>query len=132
MNTQTTQKRAAVFMRARHLGGNGRDRERDNAMITTQREQCRDTATRLNAQVIRDYAEHGGTGHLDNRPVLKLMLDELRALHDADYVIITSLDRLTRRTQDWEQVKLELAADGAELIVAGQPQLRYEPRKVLV
>src|SRR2546430_13256424 len=97
MNTKTTQKRTVIFMRAREIGAFGlRDRMVEHAMIEWQREQCHETAQQLNAEVVREYEEHGGTGRLDKRPQLRLMLDELRALRDVDYVIVTRLDRLTR------------------------------------
>ena len=122
------EKRAVIFMRARDIGSDGhRDRHIEDSMIAAQRQQCLEAADRLNAEVVREYAERGGAGKLDNRPVLQLMLDELRALHDADYVIVTSLDRLTPMSrQDWARLNLELEADGAELVIAGDTLAAYQ------
>lgn len=138
MNNSSVQKRAVIFTRARDIGPGGqRNRHLEDGMIAAQRRQCLEAADRLNAEVIREYAERGGAGKLDNRPVLQLMLDELRALRDAEYVIVTSLDRLTRMSrQDWARLKLELEADGAELVIAsdalaGQPAPRIKMEEVL-
>jgi DNA invertase Pin-like site-specific DNA recombinase len=46
------------------------------------------------------------------------MLDELHALRDADYVIVASIDRLTRMHADFNQVEFELEIAGAQLIIA--------------
>jgi DNA invertase Pin-like site-specific DNA recombinase len=130
MNTKTTQKRAVIFMRAREIGAFGlRDRMVERAMIEWQREQCREVAQQLNATVVRENEEHGGTGSIHKRPKLRLMLDELRALRDVDYVIVTRLDRLTRNFADWNQIRFELEAVGAELIIADEANAHQENRK---
>lgn len=139
MNTNNVQKRAIIFMRARDIGPGGQsDRHIEDGMIAVQRQQCLEAADRLNVEVIREYAERGGAGargrggagKLDNRPVLQLMLDELRALRDAEYVIVTSLDRLTRMSrQDWVRLELELEADGASSVVASDGSTPNERRK---
>lgn len=138
MNNNSVQKRAVIFTRARELGANGlRNRHAEDHMIAVQRRECLNAAERLNAEVIREYAERGGAGTLDNRPVLQLMLDELRALHDADYVIVTSLDRITRMSRrDGARLALELEADGAELVtandvLAGHGAMRLNMKEVL-
>lgn len=119
MNNANMQRRAVIFVRARDIGPGGqRDRHIEDGMIAAQRQQCLSVADRLNVEVVREYAERGGAGKLDNRPVLQLMLDELRALRDAEYVIVTSRDRLARTTDDWARLDLELEAAGATLLIA--------------
>jgi DNA invertase Pin-like site-specific DNA recombinase len=112
------QKRAVIFMRARHLGLAGHDTAAENRSIADQRDRCLLLAAGQDVEVVREYADHGGAGRIDKRPVLRLLLDELRALHDVDYVIITSHDRLARRTDDWAHLDLELEAASAELLIA--------------
>jgi site-specific DNA recombinase len=114
----TTQPTAVIFLRARHLGTDGSDREVAQRMIAAQRTACEQRAEALGAQIIREYVEVGGTGGIDKRPALRLMLDELRALHDADYVVVTSPDRLARKTDDMVAIFLEIEAGGAQLVTA--------------
>lgn len=118
MNTNSHQPTAVLFLRARHIGADGRDLEQENKLLAAQREQCRHMAASLGANVIREYAEHGGSGRLDTRPELRLMLDELRALRDVDYVIVTSADRLWRATSDADAIRFEIEAAGAHLVFA--------------
>lgn len=118
MHNNITQPTAVIFLRARYQGSDGRDGAHEQQMIAHQRAACRRAAKTLDAHIIREYVEHGGTGRLDKRPVLRLMLDELRALRDADYVIVTSPDRLTRTTHDTAAVLFEIDAAGAELVTA--------------
>ena len=120
MNTNVNQPTAVLFLRARHVGADGRDREQENNLLAAQREQCRHMAASLGANVIREYAEHGGSGRLDTRPELRLMLDELRALRDVDYVITAGTDRLWRATSDGEAIRFEIEAAGAALAIADQ------------
>lgn len=117
-NTNTEPKRAVIFLRARHLGLTGRDHDAEQRMIAEQRDRCLLMAAEQDAEVVREYVEYGGAGHLDHRPTVRLLLDELRALRDVDYVIITSYDRLAGRREDWARLDLELEAAGATLLIA--------------
>lgn len=123
MNTKTVHKRAVIFLRARHRTADGNDRAAEERLIAAQRDRCMTAAAKLGADVIREYVEHGGTGSINKRPELRLMLEELRALHDVDYVIVTSMDRLCRKVADAEAIRFELDATGAELVMAagGEP-----------
>ncbi|MGH3722243.1 MAG: recombinase family protein [Pseudonocardiaceae bacterium] len=87
-------------------------------MISWQRAVCEQTARELNAQVIREYVEYGGTGSIDKRPAVRFMLDELRARHDATYLIVARTDRLARQGDDWARISREIQAAGAELVTA--------------
>jgi DNA invertase Pin-like site-specific DNA recombinase len=82
-----------------------------------QYESCEHAAKALGAQVIRKYAQHDGTGSI-MRPTLRHMLDELLALRDAQYVIVTSPDRLTRRADVMATILQEIQTAGAELAIA--------------
>ncbi len=125
MNTKAVH-HAAIFIRARSLGFGDQDSWIEAAQAGYQRKVCSAAAEQLGAQPIREYIEHGGTGAIDKRPELRLMLDELRALHDARYVIVTSPDRLARKTTDWDAIRFELDAAGAELVIAGLVLARQE------
>lgn len=130
MSTKQTQPQAAMFIRANNINTDGERRQlysRD-PFIDQQRALCRYAARSLNATLIREYVEHGSS-KLANRPELRLMLDELRVLHDVDYLIVTTLDRLTRRADDLTTIKFELAAAGTELVIATQMLTNPSPRK---
>lgn len=129
MDTKTIHKRAIIFMRARETTAFGlRDRLVERAMIEHQRAECGEVAQRLNAVVVREYEEHGGAGRLDKRSQPKLMLDELQALQDVDYVITTSLDRLTRSYTDFNQIQFELEIAGAKLVTAAGDAANYQKK----
>lgn len=111
---------AVIFLRVRAIGSTGREYEHETAQIEMQRQACMTWAAHLGATVVREYAEYGGTGPIEQRPTLRLMLDELLALHDVRYVITTGLDRLARRAEDFASLSLDIEAAGAELVIAGQ------------
>lgn len=131
MNTTQVRRHAAMFIRANNVNTNGEQRQRysRDPFIDQQRALCRHAARALNATLIREYVEHGSSGKLTNRPELRLMLDELRALRNLDYLIVTTPDRLTRRTDDWTTITFELAAAGTELVIATQMLTNSSPRK---
>jgi DNA invertase Pin-like site-specific DNA recombinase len=89
-------------------------------MIAWQRAACEQVAHKLGAQVLREYVEYGGTGRLDTRFVVRFMLNELPARHDATYLIVDRADRLARHARDWAMISLKIQAAGAELIIATQ------------
>jgi DNA invertase Pin-like site-specific DNA recombinase len=100
-------------------------------MIDAQRTACRRAAAELGVHVVREYAEHGGTGRIDKRPELRLMLDELRMLRDVRYVITISCDRLWRQVADQAAIQFETDAAGTQLVFANEllgkpPQQREE------
>ena len=117
---------AVIFIRARSVGFGDRDSWIAAAQVSYQREVCAAAAERLGARPIREYLDYGGTGSLDKRPELRLMLDELRALRDVRYVIVASPDRLARKTADWDAIRFELDAAGAELVIASELPARQE------
>jgi DNA invertase Pin-like site-specific DNA recombinase len=116
----TKKPRAVMYLRARHLGPDGTDRAIEEAQIEAQRRACTAVADQLGVALVREYAEHGGTGPIEDRPELRLMLDELTALHDVRYVIATSVDRLARRTSDLRDIRLSVEAAGAEIVTPSQ------------
>jgi DNA invertase Pin-like site-specific DNA recombinase len=111
-------KRAALFLRARVLGRSGRDDQAESHLIEGQRQACEQAAKRLQAAVVREYVEYGGTGAIERRPVMRQMLDELLALRDVDYLVTPGLDRLARSSADMAALQLTLEAAGVELVCA--------------
>ena len=107
-----------MYLRTRHPEQDSGDREIKRRMIAAQRAACEQAAEALKAKIIREYVEYGGTDGIDKRSELRLLLDELRALRDVRYVIVTHIDRLARTVTDWAAIRFELEAVGAELITA--------------
>lgn len=114
MTDHHTLSQAVIFLRGRH--GNVADQRQ----LAAERDTCYRAATHLGLVVIREYVEHGGTGQIQRRPGLRLLLEELRALRDAGYVVVTRLDHLARTQTDRRASELELEAAGARLIVASE------------
>lgn len=112
-------KKAVIFIRARHVGDNVREAE--EWQIAAQRRICQETAQQLGVAVTGEYIEHGGTGSLERRPILRQMYAELLQRRDVAYVITTSVDRLARRTADLASIQLDIQAAGAELVLASDP-----------
>jgi len=110
-------KHAVVFIRARHVGYDAQ--AATETQITAQRELCEAAAQELNATILREYVEHGGTDRIERRPIVRQMLAELGQVGDVDYVIAYGADRLARRTADFARIEVGIAAAGAELVFAG-------------
>lgn len=123
MITQRQTKRAAIWLRSRVIDSDGNDYAAEERHIAAQRRACEHMAERLGAPVTHEYAEHGGTGAIEKRPMLRQMLDELLALPEVGYLIVAGMDRLARNTRDIEAIWLELEAAGVELVIAGEGRL---------
>jgi hypothetical protein len=117
VHNNATQPTAVTFLRARALGLNGPDHEREQQMIAWQRAACEQAAQQLGAQVIREYVEYGGTGRIDTRFVVRLMLNELYRRHDTTYLIVDKAERLGKPMTQ-AMISLKIQAAGAELIIA--------------
>ena len=108
--------KAVAFIRARHLGTNGRHPVIEAMQVEAQRKECQRIAERLDVAMVDEYLEYGGTGTIGRRPVVRQLLDRLRADPDLGYLIVTSPDRLARRRADWDAISLELEAAQVELV----------------
>jgi len=110
----TTQ--AIVFIRTRHVGSDAPTAIEQQ--ITMQRVACQETARALNAVVIREYVEYGGTDRLERRPTVRQMLAELGQTRDVRYLITYGADRLARRTADFAEIEQTTSAAGVDLAFA--------------
>jgi DNA invertase Pin-like site-specific DNA recombinase len=80
---------------------------------------CKQAARALGAQVVREYIEgeyKTATSGIDERPTLRLMLDELYTSRDIQYVILTRPSRLTRRADVRAAILQKIEAAGTTLI----------------
>ncbi|UKF32431.1 recombinase family protein [Clavibacter phaseoli] len=83
---------------------------------TRQQDTDRQTTDLLAAGIRRDdlYVDHGVSGARASRPAFD---EALRALHDGDTLVITTLDRLGRSTQNMLALAEDLRERGASLRV---------------
>jgi DNA invertase Pin-like site-specific DNA recombinase len=83
---------------------------------TRQQDTDRQTSDLLTAGIRRDdlYVDHGVSGARASRPAFD---EALRALHDGDTLVITTLDRLGRSTQNMLALAEDLRGRGASLRV---------------
>ncbi|PPF66638.1 resolvase [Clavibacter michiganensis] len=83
---------------------------------TRQQDTDRQTTDLLAAGIRRDdlYVDHGVSGARASRPAFD---EALRALHDGDTLVITTLDRLGRSTQNMLALAEDLRGRGASLRV---------------
>lgn len=111
-------KRAVLFIRARHAGTD--EQAATEAQISAQRAAGQEAAQQLNAEIVHEYVEHGGTDRLERRPVVRQMLAELAQTRDIDYVITSGYDRLARRVSDLQDIEAGVEAAGAVLAIPGE------------
>jgi DNA invertase Pin-like site-specific DNA recombinase len=116
---------AVVFLRARQITGNGRDHDTEMRHIASQRELCRRAAEQMEVVILKEYVEHGGTGPVSSRPILRQMFDELRTLLGVRYVLVASIDRLARMSSDLATIQEAIRAVGTHLVVAADPPKTY-------
>jgi DNA invertase Pin-like site-specific DNA recombinase len=85
-------------------------------VMTRQQDTDRQTADLLVAGIRRDdlYVDHGVSGARALRPAFD---EALRALHDGDTLVITTLDRLGRSTQNMLALAEDLRGRGTSLRV---------------
>jgi len=111
---------AVVFLRARVLGPEGRDRAAENHSLERQRERCKLAAENLGARIVKEYVEHTGTGPVAFRPVLREMLEtigELAVHENVRFVLAASLDRLSRQPGHLQTITDVIQAAGARLLI---------------
>lgn len=117
---------AVMFLRARNITANGRDRESEERDIAYQRRYCQAKADQLRATVVKEYVEYGGTGSIASRPVIRQMLSDLRILLGVRYVLVVNLDRLARQPADLRELEQRIRAAGVDVLdVNGLPVVAH-------
>jgi len=110
------QANAVVFLRARVLTADGRDHDGEICHVRSQRELCQAAAEQIDAVIVREYVEYGGTGPIVRRPILRQMLGDLATLLGVRYVLVANLDRLARMTSDVAAIQEAIQAAGAHVV----------------
>ena len=114
---------AVVFLRARVLTADPHYHDSEIRHVDRQRELCQSAAERLDAVIVGEYIEYGGTGPIAHRPALRRMLGDLATLLGVRYVLVTSLDRLARKPADAAAITEAIQQAGARILsVADLPR----------
>lgn len=73
----------------------------------------------MGLDIIREYVEPGRSAtRMDQRPAFQAMLDDVKNLHDVDYVIVYKLSRMNRNRVDDAMVVIELRKYKVTLVSA--------------
>lgn len=110
MNKQTTQKRRAViYLRTAQA------KAPDDAAIARQRTACEELAQELGVEVVKVYADMGGSGVSAERPGLKHMLADLKERRHASYVLSLDTARISRNMALLQKIIGRLHACGVQV-----------------
>lgn len=95
----------------------------DNFSLGTQEEICKKEAARRGYQIIEIFREEGRSAKtITGRPVLLEMLDYCKKnKRQLGAIIVYRLDRLSRQTQDFLDIRTKLFAYQIALISASEP-----------
>ena len=116
-------KKAVIFARV----GNTEplsDAERA-AQLAVQQDYCRGVASALAAEVVGEYVARGGTAE----PAVRQVVEQLLALVDAggtDYVIVSSLDRVTRQPRELVPILNRLSSNGVQLVTTADAAAQFQ------
>jgi len=121
MTNNSTRRQAVTFIRVNHSTVGSDETYHRN--VEWQRQQCQDYADTHGLTIIREYLDEGGGASLEQRPILREMLAELHALHNAAYVIATDQARISRRSEEMEHIRLQLEISDARLVCTKYAEL---------
>jgi DNA invertase Pin-like site-specific DNA recombinase len=119
MTTGEGQKKAIIVARTRSVPQNA---ERDRISLAMQTQCCEQIAASLGAEIVREFTIIGGT----TEPVVRAVIEEAvqaAEAEDVTYLIVTAVDRLTRRMDELARLSERLSATGAQ-VVTGRDQAR--------
>jgi len=119
------QANVVVFLRARHITADGRNHSSEERDIASQRALCRGAAEQIDARIVREYVEYGGTGPIATRPMVRQMLGDLGTLQGIRYVLVAHPDRIARKPRDATAITELVRAAGAHLLSASDLPRTY-------
>ena len=99
---QTTIKRAIIYCRV-----STKEQVEDGNSLITQEKICRDWAIKNNFEIVCVFIEEGESAKNASRPELQKMLKFCAQSHkEIDALIIYKIDRLSRNTDDYSQLRI--------------------------
>jgi len=111
--------RAVIYLRVSTPSQVNTDYDPEGISIPAQRKACKRKAEEMNLSIIREYVEPGRSAtRMDQRPVFRQMLDEIKSERDVDYVIVYELSRMNRNRVDDAIVLMNLRKYGVTLVSA--------------
>ncbi|MEU0885850.1 recombinase family protein [Lentzea sp. NPDC005914] len=87
----------------------------DPNAIDRQREICQSLAHTCGLTIVREYVDIGRPARLPQQSQLQLLLDDLKRLCDAAFVIVPDYARLARDLAQMDNVTQQIRAAGAEV-----------------
>jgi DNA invertase Pin-like site-specific DNA recombinase len=91
-------------------------RHEDHGKVEHQRQGCRQIAERHGLTIIREYADVGRAGRLDQQIELLRLLADLREKRDVASVIVWDYAWLGRSMEQLEQVSHYIRSCGAQIV----------------
>jgi DNA invertase Pin-like site-specific DNA recombinase len=113
-----TPKRAVSYLRVSTQRQADKDFNPEGFSLPSQRQLNERKAAEMNATIVREFIDSGGSGRNINRKDLQRMLAYLKEDGGVDYVIVSYIDRFARRLRDHVLVKLAIEQTGAKLVSA--------------
>ncbi len=117
---------AVIYLRVSSSGQVNKGSDPEGYSIPAQRQVCRDYATQLKADVVREYVEPGHTGTNVNRPAMQRLLGDLDELKP-DYVIFYDLSRICRNDFDAQWLWREITDKHGALIQSTRERVDSSP-----
>lgn len=123
---ETKSTRAVTYTRVNHAarGSSGMA----ESAVDRQLAACHAAAEARGLTIIAEYSDTTGALHIEQRPVLQRLFDELAA-RQVGYVIVSDLARVSRNVRDLTAFEDRLMWAGAELLVFGEGQEQVKARR---
>ena len=104
------ERRAVMYLRV------ASSHQDDSSTIDRQREGCLRIAARHGLTVVREYADAGRAGRLDQQVELLRLLGDLHQRRDVAYVVVWNYARLGQSMEQLNQVSHHIHACGAKVV----------------
>ncbi|MEN3283361.1 MAG: site-specific recombinase [Solirubrobacteraceae bacterium] len=115
-------KRAVLYLRVSSRGQVETEYDPEGLSLPAQRNTGTEKATRLGADVVREYIEPGVSAKsLLKRKAFGQMIADVREMGDIDYVIVWSVSRWARNQEDHWTARGLIRRAGAQLISVKEP-----------
>lgn len=110
-NQEKTNKKAVIYCRV-----STKEQVEEGNSLVTQEKNCREFALKENFEVIEQFIEQGESAKTQDRTELQKLLNFCaNKINKVNAVIIYKIDRLSRNTDDYSQIRLLLKKYGVEI-----------------